>query len=502
MIFAVTEKNASRIIETYGSNCIAFDLTNKKTDLSECALTYDPCRILPDKDTINMATESKKDAKKVAKKAVKRAAKVLYATERDNQMASFAIDMTALAHILVSRDNIPADLSRDGVRKYISKVKNGPVAAIFILPEVATVNDKGDPVSKEEIRQSRNLVIFLKEYISRLFGLYGFNVLMDKEAKEVIKHFFKKSFNKKRMTKLWEAVIKSKKNGTGLTASKEGLVLSAIGHNAYAIHAIGNTVIESTWGGEAWNPTYQDTRGFVVDLIDIFSGVNILKMQNCGVTKKKVHKAMRKQNRTIIGYYNEIRHALSAKAEEYLKNNDDVAEIVCKQLDDRIDEINAEIAKLKEEREDCGKKRRTKIKKEITKLKDERKKISEKTYRKKKIKKAKRNIKEFNPFDLPKVKYGLTDKSKKRYKESGRVSDIITNMNTEKFYDYFADRKTRNNCALAIAIAHIKCRMDGMEIGSTKYNKIISNVVTSIIGDTDTAKSIVSVIKASTKAQD
>lgn len=491
MIFALTEKKAETLIENYGPNIVAFDLTGKSPDLSMCGVSYDPCKILPDQDLINEAINSKK-VEKYAKKAVKKALKALNGEK--GMDGDFVSNMTMLMHILISRDTVPSDLSSKGAQKYMSRFESAPVVVLLLLPEI---NENGD-LSKDEIKLNKNLVKFYKVYLSGLFGLYGYAVLTGKDAKVIIKDLFDDEFSKKRVRKLWRAVNDSRKKGTGLTVNKQGMALYAIGYNIYAIESVGAAVIAGTKNQEEWNVSRREVKSYVGDLLDCFTGCNIPKLLNFGV-KTKVLRSVKDRNKTIVGYYNEIRDALLAEADAYAESElGNVEETVNAQIDAEIERINEKIETLKDRRSGF-KKKSDKYKKytsKIDKQKSKRKKLDSKKYRKKAVKEAKKAVKQFNPFHLPKIKYGNTKKSRKEFAQTGKLSVLNPKMDTDAFIKYFADKDTHNDCALAMVIAHIKCRMDGRGMGSTKYNKILNDTIVAVThGNTDTAKRIVGLLK-------
>lgn len=100
---------------------------------------------------------------------------------------------------------------------------------------------------------------------------------------------------------------------------------------------------------------------------------------------------------------------------------------------------------------------------------------------------------EMNPDaqKLPKVVFGCTKKSKKK-------GDPKPKMNIKKFIKFFT--KSDNRPLLRLVFAHIACKMFGVEVGSSEYNRNISDSISGSLSS-EFVKKYVATAKAHAKAK-
>lgn len=101
-------------------------------------------------------------------------------------------------------------------------------------------------------------------------------------------------------------------------------------------------------------------------------------------------------------------------------------------------------------------------------------------------------------FTLPKVKFGNTKKSKKKWSKSGKGKDLEAKMKTKKFIKFFTD--SDNRPLLRLVYAHIVSRTFGLEIGSSEYNRNMTNSI-NVDLPADFSKAFISAAKAYAKEQ-
>ena len=302
MIFAINEKQAEKIFESYGE-VVAFSLGTKSKghydSNGKIVVSYEKSGILPDNDTINGVVAGHIKKKKVIKKAVERLMDPTGA--KNGSVDRLVLGMGTLVNLIEDNAEIPEKKTKKGLKKWMKD--HPPKVIVFVLPDAESDEDK-----------KRNK--FLVEYVSELFKVYGLMVISDKkQVKKTVKYCFNKSKKKNAMI-VRDFIINNDKT---MQLSKKGRERFMQTRIFYSVEYIQMGLDNSK---DPIKMDRENSRLYAGHLASMFT-TKIINDNLSSVTKsdKKFNKVvgpdLSKRIRTQAKWYNELNEILKTLGDEF-----------------------------------------------------------------------------------------------------------------------------------------------------------------------------------------
>ena len=282
MVFILNEEKAAKIFKKY-RDVAAFTLGKSKGFVDETkgiSVSYQKLAFLPDDDTINAVLNGDVKANKIIKKAVKKIVNIKPDEDDDTGMTLY---MLQLINMIQKDDSLEEGMSKKAYKKFLKK--HGPNILVFVLDGQDEKRDK-----------------FLTKYIKAIFGVFGYDCVTNKKV-------VKKLFDGKR-SKINDRVRVFIDVNDGMHLSKDGRRLFNAGKLVFATELLQTSMANTR---ETVELTGKRAARLSKHLVSMFSGLNTLELDRCGLKGKeqdKVGKAMKRKNKAAVEAYQDLRKVL------------------------------------------------------------------------------------------------------------------------------------------------------------------------------------------------